>query len=134
MRFLFLFSLALAGLPAAGCSVSGGRAPDGSQWFFASVMENTAEEVRTVDDRGMMEGKIGKDQTTGAKVIQRGVLMSRGIEAAADTLAARIARDRAVQEAAIGAGSELDLLRETNRSAEALRAAEIAAEAGGGGP
>lgn len=86
MRLTLFCLLHLAWL-LTGCAVSGGRAPDGSEWFFASVMENSSEEVRTVDDRGMMEGKIGKDQTTGAKVIQRGVLMLKGIDAAAEIAA-----------------------------------------------
>lgn len=131
-RPFFLIITATAGaLCLSGCAVSGGRNPDGSEWFFGSLMENTASESRAVDHQGMYESKAGKDQTTGAKTISNAILAREAIREGAAALRDHIDKNRAIEEATIGAGSDLSILKETNRSAEVMQGAALAAEAAG---
>lgn len=92
-------------------------------------MENTGSEARAVDHQGMYETKTEKDQTTGAKTISNAILAREAIREGAAALRDHINKNRAIEEATIGSGSDLNILKETNRSAEAMQQAALAAEA-----
>ena len=77
----------------------------------------------------MYETKTEKDQTTGAKTISNAILAREAIREGAAALRDHINKNRAIEEATIGSGSDLNILKETNRSAEAMQQAALAAEA-----
>ena len=101
----------------SACSVGVGNNADGAKWFFASVLERTADEERVVDSDGFAERKIGKDQIEGGKVVSRGIV-SRAITKEVGSLTRGIADGRQARQLNESASAgNLSILKETNSTA-----------------
>lgn len=123
--YLLILCLALL----TGCAVTRTEMPGGGSYLNASLMENAAEKTRLYDPATgyLSERVVAQNQTDGPKVIATGIVSLRTIEATSDFLLKRLGKEQAIETATIQAGSNLDLAKEANRSAEALKALDIEA-------
>lgn len=116
----------------SACAMTRAKSVTGSTFTSVSVGENADDKWFSYDpESGRIFGQtVKQNQVDGLKAVGGAINTGIGIDRAARIWDARIARDKAIETATIQAGSDLDLAREANRSAEALRALDIeAAEA-----
>lgn len=113
-----------------GCTVTRSKSADGSALTTASVLENAESKTVTFDPAtGFVTIDVSKqDQVSGAKAIGATLATLETIDAGAEYLMKRLGKEQAVETATIEGANRLETLKETNRSAEAMQAAAIAAQ------
>jgi topoisomerase IA-like protein len=118
-------SILLVSLLLSSCAMNRGSRPDGSQYMSMSFMENTTDEERIITADSFHERKVGKDQTTGGKIIARSILYG----VIAGQIANVVEEIGLAKEATKVAGTQATTQAAQISSNEAIRLQELANEA-----
>ena len=88
------------------CAMSRGTRPDGSSYMTASFLENTSDEERIITPESFHERKVGKDQTTGGKIVARSILGAIAVTQIANAVSEAVTSNNATEAARIGAETQ----------------------------
>lgn len=89
----------------SSCAVNRGTRPDGSKYLSMSVLENTSDEERVITPDSFHERKVGKDQTTGGKIVGNTILGSIAVAKISDAVSNVVTARNATKTAQIAAGT-----------------------------
>lgn len=117
--------IAILALTLSSCAVNRGTRPDGSSYMSFSVLENTQDEERIITADSFHERKIGKDQTTGGKIVGRTILGAIAVTSIANAVSEAVVSNNAVEAANIKAGTDAAQIS----SNEAIKLQELANQA-----
>jgi hypothetical protein len=105
--------------------MNSGTRPDGSKYRSLSFLENTSDEERIITPDSFHERKVGKDQTTGGKIVARSILGAIAVHSIASAISEAVVSNNAVEAANVAAGTEAAQIS----SNETIRLQELAHEA-----
>jgi len=119
---LLIAAIALHIAALCGCAMTRSKTPEGGAFTSVSVLENAEEKTTTFDPATgyVTVTTTGQNQTEGAKIIAAGVVSLETVKSTADFMMKRLGKEQAIETATIEAGSQLDLAKEANRSAEVM--------------
>ena len=116
MKRLIILTLPLL----ASCAMNSGTRSDGSKYMSMSFMENTADEERIITPDSFHERKIGKDQTTGGKIIANSILGAIAVAKISDAVSSVVSDRNATKAAEVAAGTNQAQI-EANAAIEAQK-------------
>lgn len=120
---LFLIGLMAIGLSA--CEINRGTMVDGSKYLSMSVLENSSDEETAITPNSYQRRVVGKDQTTGGKIVANSILGAIVASKVADTVSDVVSARNATKVAEIQGATDAAQIS----SNEAIRLQELANEA-----
>lgn len=101
MKPLILLSVLLL----SSCAMNRGTRPDGSKYMSMSVLENSSDEERIITPDSFHERKIGKDQTTGGKIVGNTILGAIAVTKISEAVSNVVTARNATKTAEVVAGT-----------------------------